>query len=227
MQVKDKKAVIDKRILEACTRANRDRKDIHVIAVTKYVSNERTLEAVQAGIQHLGENRIEGLLAKQNVLKEEKQLEWHFIGTLQSRKVKEVIGSVDYIHSLDRISIAKEIEKRSFHTVNCFVQVNVSSEESKHGLSPTEIIPFIEKLREFPKVKVIGLMTMAPNTNDESTLRECFKQLREIRDTIIEMEFSHAPCKELSMGMSNDFEIAIEEGATYIRIGTSLVGEEE
>lgn len=227
MQVSQKKATIDKRIIEACKRANRDENDINVIAVTKYVSNERTQEAVQAGIKHLGENRVEGLLDKQDALKEEQQLEWHFIGTLQSRKVKDVINCIDYIHSLDRISIAQEIEKRSLHPVNCFVQVNVSSEESKHGLSPNEVIPFIKKLEAFPKVRVIGLMTMAPFTEEESTLRECFKRLREIRDTIQDMGLSHAPCKELSMGMSNDFEIAIEEGATFIRIGTSLVGEEE
>src|SRR5690606_13849329 len=132
---------------------------------------------------------------------------------------------VDYIHSLDRLSLAKEINKRANKTINCFVQVNVSGEESKHGLSPEDTIPFIESLQQYSNIRVIGLMTMAPHTKDEMILRSCFKNLRQLQKDIQLLSLNNAPCRELAMGMSNDYEIAIEEGATYIRIGTALVGE--
>lgn len=152
--------------------------------------------------------------------------EWHFIGSLQSRKAKAVVNSVSYIHSLDRLSLAKEIEKRAEGTVQCFVQVNTSLEPSKHGMKKEEVIPFIQELSGFEHIVVAGLMTMAPLTDDQDEIRSCFRALRELRDQVQELKQPNAPCTELSMGMSNDFEIAIEEGATYIRIGSSLVGNE-
>jgi pyridoxal phosphate enzyme (YggS family) len=197
---------------------------VKVIGVTKYVSTERAIEALQAGIINLGENRDEGLLHKWEVLKDKPN--WHYIGSLQTRKVKNIINIVEYIHSLDRISLAEEINKRAEQKVKCLVQVNVSGEESKHGLSPEDAIVFIESLRKFERISVEGLMTMAPLTDDEDQIRECFRKLRELRDQVQALNLDYAPCTELSMGMSNDYVIAIEEGSTMVRIGTALVGED-
>ncbi|WP_428908727.1 YggS family pyridoxal phosphate-dependent enzyme [Niallia sp. Krafla_26] len=225
MKVVENLQVIQKKIIEACKKVNRNPNEVKIIAVTKYVSNERAQEAVNAGILDLGENYDEGLIKKWEVLQDKPK--WHFIGSLQSRKVKNIIEKVDYIHSLDRLSLAKEINKRSKSIVKCFVQVNVSGEETKHGISPDELIGFIQSLEEYPNIEVVGLMTMAPLTDDESLVRDCFRALKSLQIKVQQMELEFAPCKELSMGMSNDYEIAIEEGATMIRIGTALVGEEK
>jgi len=206
----------------ACQKADRSMDEITIIAVTKYIDEERAKALIDLGIRHLGENRDQSFLQKYEAIG--KEAVWHFIGTLQSRKVKNIIDKVDYIHSLDRLSLAKEIEKRASKKVKCFVQVNVSEEETKHGLLKTEVIPFIESLQHFEKIEVVGLMTMAPHTDDERIIRPVFQELRLLRDKIQSMKLDYAPCEHLSMGMSNDYMIAIEEGATFVRIGSSLVG---
>ncbi|KAB7707982.1 YggS family pyridoxal phosphate-dependent enzyme [Bacillus aerolatus] len=223
MKVANKLQDVQLRIQAACKKAGRQPNEVTVIAVTKYVSTERAQEALEAGITHLGENRDEGLSEKWDKLKGEPV--WHFIGSLQTRKVKNIIDKASYIHSLDRLSLAKEINKRTKQPINCFIQVNVSGEESKHGLSPEEVIPFVKQLAEFEQIVVCGLMTMAPLTDDEKVLRSCFKKLKQLQVEVQQMKLPHAPCNELSMGMSNDYQLAIEEGATMIRIGTALVGE--
>jgi PLP dependent protein len=224
MSVSANLAAIKQNIIEVCQRVQRNPADIRIIAVTKYVSIERAKEAYMAGITDFGENRDEGFLRKYEAL--EGEVTWHFIGTLQSRKVKNVIDKIDYLHSLDRLSLAEEIQKRATKPVKCFVQVNVSGEESKHGLPPQEVVPFIEKLKEFPNIIVVGLMTMAPFTDNEQEIRCCFRGLKKLQEEIQALHIPYAPCTELSMGMSNDYIIAIEEGATFIRLGTSLVGKE-
>ncbi len=224
MNVTENLSVIQGKIEQACARSGRHSEDIRIIAVTKYVSEERTKEALEAGIRHIGENRAEGLLNKQSHIQEQDGAVWHFIGTLQTRKVKEIIGHADYIHSLDRLSLAKEINKRSSAVQACFVQVNASGEQSKHGLNPEDVVPFIKGLREFENLKIVGLMTMAPLTEDPEVIRSCFRKVKELQREIIGLDLDFAPCTELSMGMSNDYEIAIEEGSTFIRIGTALVG---
>ncbi|WP_010282626.1 YggS family pyridoxal phosphate-dependent enzyme [Bacillus timonensis] len=224
MSVKDNLLVIQENIEQACVRSNRTPDSVSIIAVTKYVSVETAKEAIEAGIQHIGENRDEGLLKKQEEIGNEPK--WHFIGSLQTRKVKNIIDKVDYIHSLDRISLAEEIHKRANAKIKCFVQINVSGEESKHGISPEKLETFIMELEKLPSIEVVGLMTMAPYTEDRDIIRGCFQKLRKLRDDVQALDLPYAPCTELSMGMSNDFEIAIEEGATFIRIGTSLVGKE-
>ncbi|HSI68161.1 MAG TPA: YggS family pyridoxal phosphate-dependent enzyme [Planococcus sp. (in: firmicutes)] len=198
------------------------REGIQIIAVTKQVSVERTMEAIDSGIRHIGENRPEGLLAKREAISSD--VKWHFIGNLQSRKVKDVINQIDYLHSLDRKSLAKEIQKRAERPVNCFVQVNVSKEESKSGVFPEETVDFIKSLQPFDKIRVVGLMTMAPNTEDETVIRNSFKGLKSLQMEIASLNLEHAPCTECSMGMSNDYSIAAEEGASFVRIGTALVG---
>ena len=196
---------------------------VTIIAVTKAVSVERTQEAIAAGVTHLGENRPEGLLRKQEAINE---ATWHYIGTLQTRKVRQIINTIDYLHSLDRMSLAEEINKRATKVVKCFVQVNVSQEDSKHGLPVNEVIPFIKQLADMDKIEVVGLMTMAPLHAQEHEIRTVFRGLKDVQQQIKALQLPYAPCTELSMGMSNDYVIAIEEGATYVRIGTALVGSE-
>lgn len=215
---------IQEQILAAQKKAHREGDNVHIIAVTKEVSVERTQEAINAGLTHLGENRPEGLNNKIKSIDE--PVHWHYIGSLQTRKVKQVINQIDYLHSLDRLSLAEEIEKRALKPVKCFVQVNVSGEESKHGLNASEAESFIKSLKDFTKIQVVGLMTMAPNTEDELLIRSVFKQLKQCQQQIADQGLAHAPCTELSMGMSNDFQIAVEEGATFVRVGTALVGNE-
>lgn len=215
---------IEKNIQASCDKVGRNRSDIHIVAVTKGVSSIRTKEVMDAGFKHLGENRPDGLTTKLEQIKD--KVNWHFIGNLQSRRIRDIVDHVSHIHSLSRTSIAKEIQKRATHPVDCFVQVNVSGEASKSGVTPGELEGFIEMMSNYDKVRVVGLMTMAPDIEDEAEIRLNFKAMRELRDRIQAMNLSHAPCTELSMGMSNDYEIAIEEGATYVRIGTALVGEE-
>lgn len=204
--------------------SRRDRVDLRVIAVTKYVSVEQAAKVVSLGYKNLGENRPEGLIEKQDALQDE-DIIWHFIGSLQSRKVKKVINRIDYLHSLDRLSLAKEIEKRAEKTIPCFVQVNVSGEDSKSGVSPSELEDFIQSLSAFSKIHVIGLMTMAPIDADETAVRHYFKDLKKLQEKVAQMELESAPCTELSMGMSQDYPIAIEEGATFIRVGSAFFKE--
>ncbi|PTL39705.1 YggS family pyridoxal phosphate-dependent enzyme [Alkalicoccus saliphilus] len=225
MSVKDNLQKLESRIGKACERTGRSADDVHIVAVTKYVSIERAKEAVQAGIGHLGENRLEGAMEKYEAIGS--GAEWHFIGSLQSRKVKEMIHAYSYVHSLDRTSLAKEINKRASEgqKMKCFVQVNVSGEESKSGIKPDEVMDFVLSMEKYPAVEIIGLMTMAPYAENPEEVRHYFKHLRELRDKVKDKKLPYAPCTELSMGMSNDFEVAVEEGATYIRIGSILVGE--
>jgi hypothetical protein len=128
---------------------------------------------------------------------------------------------------LDRLSLAEEIEKRAAKAdkqMKCFIQVNVSGEESKHGMEPGQVLDFVHKMKDFPHILVVGLMTMAPLTDDQNTIRSTFRGLKQLQQEVESLHLDYAPCHELSMGMSNDFEIAVEEGATFVRIGTALVG---
>lgn len=212
------------KIEETCQKVNRDMEDITVVVVTKYVDEQKAKEVVDLGLNHLGENRDYQFIQKHEAIGEEAT--WHFVGTLQSRKVRDIINQVDYIHSLDRKSLAKEINKRAHQKVKCFVQVNVAEEESKHGLAVEEVVPFIESLQSYENIEVFGLMTMAPHTDDEEQIRSVFKTLRSLQEKVKGMDLSYAPCEHLSMGMSNDYTIAIEEGATFLRLGSSIVGSE-
>ncbi|HLR59358.1 MAG TPA: YggS family pyridoxal phosphate-dependent enzyme [Pseudogracilibacillus sp.] len=213
---------IRENISKTCEKVNRNPNEIKIIGVTKYVTVERAQELIDSGVTDLGENRAEELIHKYDQLGS--QANFHFIGTLQSRKVKDIIDKVSTIHSLDKLSVAKQINNRSNNVLDCFVQVNISEEESKHGLKIEEVYSFIEQLREYDKINVVGLMTMAPHITDELEIRAVFKELAKLRDTIRNKNIKNAPCEYLSMGMSNDYQIAIEEGATHIRIGSNLVG---
>ena len=221
MNVRENFETITREIVETCKQVGRNPEEVKLIAVTKYVTDTRVEEAIEAGIIDFAENRPQNYVERKGKYSDKT---WHLIGSLQTRKVRDVINEVDYFHALDRDSLAKEIEKRAEKEIKCFVQVNVSGEKSKHGLTSEEAIDFIKSLEQYSKIKVVGLMTMAPFVEDEEILRNCFRKLRQLRDEVKGLNLSYAPCGYLSMGMSNDYKIAIEEGATHIRVGTALVG---
>ncbi|AMB95530.1 YggS family pyridoxal phosphate-dependent enzyme [Aerococcus urinae] len=193
---------------------------VTLICVSKYHSPEEAMAVYHCGIRHFAENYVQGLLAKKAAMPDD--VIWHLIGPLQSRKVKEVINEIDYYHALDRIKIAKEIDKRAAKAIKCFVEVNISGETSKHGLTKEETLPFIEQLAEYKKIKVVGLMTMAPSAASDSEVQEIFSQLASLRDQVADQQWMHAPCTELSMGMSQDYPLAIKEGASFIRVGSAF-----
>jgi pyridoxal phosphate enzyme (YggS family) len=216
---------VEETVSNACQRAGRDRKEVQIIAVTKYVTLETTGEAIRLGLDHIGENRWQDVQPKWEAFKD--LATWHFIGHLQTNKVKDVVGKFAYLHSLDRLSLAKEIEKKAAadnHTVNCFIQINVSGEETKYGMSADELPGFVEELRKLPHIRIVGLMTMAPYDAEPESTRPVFRELRRLRDELNRQQTLGYEVPHLSMGMSNDFEVAIEEGATWIRLGTVLVG---
>jgi pyridoxal phosphate enzyme (YggS family) len=219
---------VENRLEQACRRSGRHRQDVQIIAVTKYVSVNTAEAVVLEGITNIGENRWPNAKDKWDRLKG--QAIFHYIGSLQTNKVKDVIGKFDFIHSLDRLSLAEAIHNRAQMLdiqVACFLQVNVSGEQSKHGLEPKQLKEFIRQLQAYDRLRPIGLMTMAPYESEPEQTRPIFRSLRELRDELNEQTILNEPLTELSMGMSNDFEVAVEEGATRVRLGTVLVGKEE
>ena len=186
--------------------------DALLVAVTKGRSVEEIMELYEQGIRDFGENRVQEALAKMEQLP--KDIRWHFIGKLQKNKVSKVIGKFYLIHSVDTPELARLISQKSIETTSILLEVNTSGEGSKSGLSPQEWALEIENLKKLPHLEIKGLMTMAPLTDDEIAIRRCFSKLRELKEAW--------GFKELSMGMSSDFKIALEEGATMVRIGRKL-----
>lgn len=221
MAIADNVAAVEAAIEKNKALANRQ-DQVTLVGVTKYHTVAEAQQVVAAGVKNVAENRPEGLAEKQAAFADHKDLVWHFIGTLQRRKVKQVINEIDYFHALDRRSLAQEIQKRALQPIKCFVEVNVSGEASKSGLQLTDVAPFIQSLAEFDRIQVVGLMTMAPIDADAAALHGYFKSLREKRDEIKALGLAWAPCQELSMGMTHDYEIAVQEGATFVRVGTRL-----
>ena len=194
---------------------------VNVIAVTKYVDVATTEALVKTGIQHIGENRVDKFLEKYQALKEY-DLTWHLIGSLQRRKVKDVINFVDYFHALDSVKLAQEIQKRAEHPIKCFLQVNISGEESKHGFAPDELDDVLAEIAQLDKIEIVGLMTMAPFEASQEELQDIFSKTHQLQKQLEKKQLKNMPFSELSMGMSRDFEVAIANGATYVRIGTSF-----
>jgi hypothetical protein len=214
-------------IAACCDRVGRNPSEVQIVAVTKYVSLETTRSALEAGIRHIGESRTQDAVPKWEALGAEAAT-WHFIGHLQTNKVRDMIGRFTYVHSLDRLSLAKELNKRGAQqdiVTRCMVQVNISGEETKHGLNSQDVPDFLMILRDMPHIEVSGFMTMAPYVEDPEETRWIFRKLRELRDRMKE-KYPELPLEHLSMGMSNDYHIAVEEGATFIRLGSTLVGDE-
>lgn len=194
---------------------------VKVVAVTKYVDSSLAKDLIQTGVQHIGENRVDKFLEKYQSLHDE-AVTWHLIGTLQRRKVKDVIAYVDYFHALDSLSLAGEIQKRAPKVIKCFLQVNISGEQSKHGFSLEEVDQVLEQLAAYDKIELVGLMTMAPFEADRETLVDLFSRMKDLRDSLSARQLPRMPLTELSMGMSGDFEEAILHGATFVRIGTAF-----
>ena len=195
--------------------------DVQVIAVTKYVDTAKAAQVVEAGIHHLAENRTDLFLEKYKAL-ENKDITWHLIGNLQRRKVKDVINLVDYFHALDSVKLAKEIENRAEHPIKCFLEVNISGEETKHGFAPEDIDQALAEISQLDNVEIVGLMTMAPIDADNEQLDNIFASMKQLQIEIAAKEITNIPCTELSMGMSRDYTRAIQQGATFVRIGTAF-----
>lgn len=209
----------------ACRRSGRDPRDVRVVAVTKYVDSDVVREVLNIGLRDIGENRVQEAVPKWKAL--DGRGVWHFIGHLQRNKVKDVVTRFTYIHSLDRYSLAEEINRRARQVdrkMRCFIQVNVSGEKTKFGLPPSEVAEFAREVAEFSHIQLEGLMTMAPRSDNSEEVRPIFRQLREIRDEIRRLGDPRLRLPHLSMGMSQDFTVAVEEGATWLRLGSVLVG---
>ena len=212
--------LVRQQVETARNKANRQ-DQVNVIAVTKYVDVATTEALVKTGIQHIGENRVDKFLEKYQDLKEY-DLTWHLIGSLQRRKVKDVINLVDYFHALDSVNLAQEIQKRAEHPIKCFLQVNISGEESKHGFAPDELDDVLAEIAQLDKIEIVGLMTMAPFEASQEELQDIFSKTHQLQKQLEKKQLKNMPFSELSMGMSRDFEVAIANGATYVRIGTSF-----
>ncbi|MFR7349228.1 YggS family pyridoxal phosphate-dependent enzyme [Peptoniphilus sp.] len=201
---------------------------VELIAVTKTHGIDIIKEAVNLGVTDIGENKVQEFISKYDSLNED--VNFHMIGTLQSNKVKYIYDKAKLIHSLDRLSLAKEIEKRAKDSnivVNCLVQVNISEEDSKGGVALSETEKFIESLLEFENLKIVGLMGIAKNTEDLSEIRSSFRKLYKLKEKLKNRNIEEIEMKYLSMGMSSDFEMAIEEGSNMVRIGSSIFGKRD
>ena len=224
MTIEENKNNVYQAVKEACEKANRSSDEVNIIAVTKYVSSDVAEELVQTGIKHIAENRVDKFLDKYQALKNY-DLTWHLIVTLQRRTVKDVINLVDYFHALDSVKLAEEIQKRADHTINCFLQVNVSGEESKHGFSAEELDTVLKQIENLDNICIVGLMTMAPIDADAQELDKIFSETNELRQSIQEKKLKNVPCDQLSMGMSRDYDMAIQNGSTFVRIGSAFFKE--
>lgn len=221
MNLKKNTELVFQQIADASQEANRALDAVSVIAVTKYVDVQTAEALLPLGVRHIGENRVDKFLEKYQALKDY-PVTLHLIGTLQRRKVKEVIPFVDYFHALDSLKLAQEIQKRTDHVIKCFLQVNISGEESKHGFSKEELLELLPELAKLDQIEYVGLMTMAPFEADSDELKEIFKDTQALQAEIREKQIPNMPMTELSMGMSRDFKEAIQFGSTFVRIGTAF-----
>lgn len=208
-------------VATAAQSVGRKPSEVSIIAVTKYVDLQTTREILATGVTHIGENRTDKFLEKYHALTSE-AVTWHFIGSLQRRKVKDVINLVDYFHALDSISLAQEIQKRAEKPIKCFLQVNVSGEASKHGFAMAAVEDTLAELAKLDKIVLVGVMTMAPFDANEATLTQIFKDTKRLQEYLQAKQLKGMPFTELSMGMSQDYPLAIQEGATFVRIGTAF-----
>lgn len=193
--------------------------NVVLIAASKYMDLDFTKRLIEQGITHFGENRTDMLLEKYEALSDHPELKWHFFGTLQSRKVRDVVGKISYLHSLDRIGLAMELDKRLTEPLDCFIQVNITNDEKKSGVPVSKLKMFVKSLGKYSKIRVIGLMCIAPLTFDMEIIEDVFIKMEKLKKQVQDMNLEFAPCTELSMGMSNDYKLALEHGATFIRLG--------
>lgn len=216
---------VEEKIQEACRRSGRNREDITLIAVSKTKPIETLQHAYDLGVRVFGENKVQELSEKYDALPDD--IHWHMIGHLQRNKIKYIIGKTELIHSVDSFRLAEAIEKEAAKrnlTVDVLMEVNIAREESKFGLLPEEVDEFIEKVQKLPHLQVKGLMTIAPFVENPEENREVFAQLKKLSVDIATKNAHNITMSILSMGMTNDYQIAIEEGATMIRVGTGIFG---
>ncbi|WP_437824123.1 YggS family pyridoxal phosphate-dependent enzyme [Tenacibaculum mesophilum] len=219
--------IIHQRIQFACKKANRNPEDVRLLLATKTVDTDKINFALEQGETLVGENKVQELKQKCNAIKQ-LQPEVHFIGHLQSNKIKEVIKWASCIESIDRLSVAQKLHQRlTFEEkeIDVYIQVNTSFEESKFGAKPEETIELVKKISEFKNIHIKGLMTIGLLSSESDEVRKCFQLLKQLQEEIKALQIPNVEMNELSMGMSGDLEIAIEEGATIVRVGTAIFGE--
>jgi pyridoxal phosphate enzyme (YggS family) len=226
-------ADVGQRLAAACRRAGRQRADVTVVAVTKTVSADSIKVAIEAGLANLGENRVQEAAAKiaeLTPISAERNVKWHLIGHLQSNKARRAVELFDAIHSVDGIKLAERLNQAASEMgkrLPIFIEVNLGGEESKSGIDPGEAFSLCKRAAQLPFLELRGLMAVPPFLDDPQEVRPFFRRLRELREEIYQSGEVGAQFKELSMGMSNDFEVAIEEGATFVRVGTALFGKRQ
>lgn len=214
------------RIAAACQRAGRRPDDVTLVAVSKTFPAERVREAVEVGVLDIGENYVQELLEKREKLADA-AIRWHFIGHLQSNKVKYIAPWVTLIHAVDTVGLVREIDNRaakSGRVLELLVEVNTTGEGTKFGVQPEATVSFVRSLEGFPNIRVAGLMTIGPFLPDPEGSRPMFRTLRELRSEAAQMGQDNVTMHHLSMGMTGDFEVAIDEGSTLIRVGTAIFG---
>ena len=215
-----------KKVEEACVRSGRDSKDVTLIAVSKTKPIEMIEEAMEAGARVFGENKVQELCDKYEQLP--KDLHWHLIGHLQRNKVKYIVDKAELIHSVDSLKLAEEISKEALKKnveVNILIEVNVAEEESKFGVSVEETLALVEEIAKLPGIHIQGLMTIAPYTTDPEENRPVFRTLKKLAVDIKKKNIDNVCMDVLSMGMTGDYQVAVEEGATLVRVGTGIFGE--
>ena len=223
--LKENLELVESRIREACRKAGRSREDVTLIAVSKTKPVEMLREAYDLGIRVFGENKVQEIRDKYDQMPEDTQ--WHMIGHLQTNKVKYIVDKVKLIHSVDSLKLAQAIEKEAEkhdRTVDILLEVNVAEETSKFGLKTVEVLPVFEQIAQLNHIKIRGLMTIAPFVDDPEKNRPVFEDLHKLYVDIKEKNIDNGTVSILSMGMTNDYEVAIEEGATMVRIGTGIFG---
>lgn len=226
MSIKENLQTVKNNMLKAAERAGRNPEDVTLIAVSKTKPVEMIREAYDLGIRDFGENKVQELVDKYDMLPGD--IRWHLIGHLQTNKVKYIVDKAYLIHSVDSVKLAKEISKEASKrslTVNILIEVNVSGEESKFGVSPDKLLETTEEIAALPAINIKGLMTVAPYVVDSVQNRGIFAQMMKFTVDIMQKNIDNVSMDFISMGMSGDYEVAIEEGATYIRVGTSIFGE--
>ena len=224
--IKDNLEIVEQNIQNACDRAGRKRSEVTLIAVSKTKPVSDIRQAMDCGITVFGENKVQEIKDKTEEIKE--PLSWHMIGHLQANKVKYLPGRVCMIHSVDNVKLAQEIEKQFAKTdekIDVLIEVNMAQEESKFGLSAEDTPEFVKEICELPHLNIRGLMTIAPYTEDPESNRQYFRGLNELKERINSMKLPGVSMDTLSMGMTGDYEVAIEEGATFVRVGTGIFGE--
>jgi hypothetical protein len=224
ISIKENLEHVNENITNALRRSGRN-DSVQLITVSKTVDTDRIREAISYGVTDIGENKVQELDSKISELGD--IVNYHMIGSLQTNKVKNIIDKVKLIHSLDRLALAKELDKRAKQkniVIDTLIQVNVAKEETKSGFSVEEVIPFIEKAITLDNIKIRGLMTIAPNSEDTNLLRNVFRTLYELKEDIKGRNYKEVNMDFLSMGMTHDYEIAIEEGSNMIRVGTGIFG---